>query len=194
MCRPARGSNVRLGPVVDHWESEAENWVRWARTRGHDAYWYYSPGFFDQIIPPPGRLTVEIGCGEGRVTRDLTGRGHRVLGVDVSPTLVRAARRAEPSGWYVVADAAQLPLPSGTADLVVAYNSLMDVDDMPGRGRRGWSGSGGGRSPVRASCIRSRTPVLGLMTAPPSPSRTTTCKGGASRRPLSGRVSSTAEK
>ena len=32
---------------------------------------------------------------------------------------------------YVVADAAALPFPTGTFDLVVAYNSLMDVVDMP---------------------------------------------------------------
>jgi hypothetical protein len=28
------------------WESEAENWVRWVRTPGHDAYWYFRDSFF----------------------------------------------------------------------------------------------------------------------------------------------------
>jgi hypothetical protein len=28
--------------VTEGWEQEAENWVRWTRTPGHDAYWYYS--------------------------------------------------------------------------------------------------------------------------------------------------------
>jgi SAM-dependent methyltransferase len=115
----------------DAWEEHAENWVRWARTPGHDAYWWYSPGFFDELVPPPGTLTVELGCGEGRVARDLAARGHRVLGVDASPTLVRHARAAHAEGRYVVADATRLPLVDACADLVVAYNALMDVDDMP---------------------------------------------------------------
>jgi SAM-dependent methyltransferase len=113
------------------WEGRADQWLRWARTPGHDAYWRYSPLFFDSIVPAPGRLTVEVGCGEGRVARDLARRGHTVLALDTSPSLVRHARAADPDGWYLWADATRLPLADASADLVVAYNSLMDVDDMP---------------------------------------------------------------
>jgi len=114
------------------WEQEAENWVRWTRTPGHDAYWYYGASFFAHIVPVPGRQTLEIGCGEGRVARDLARRGHRVTGVDASPTLLRYAREADPGGHYSEADAAALPFPDGAFDLVVAYNALMDMADMPG--------------------------------------------------------------
>jgi SAM-dependent methyltransferase len=113
------------------WEQEAERWVRWARTPGHDAYWYYSPSFFDTVVPRPGRRTLEIGCGEGRVARDLARRGHIVVALDTSPTLVRSAKAADPAGRYLLADAATLPFPDASFDLVVAYNSLMDVSDMP---------------------------------------------------------------
>ena len=115
----------------DHWESEACRWIAWARTSGHDAYWRYSPGFFE-TMPAPGRATLEIGCGEGRVARDLANRGHRVVGIDVAPMLVRAARGAHPHGAYVLADASFLPFGAERFDTVVAYNSLMDIDDMPG--------------------------------------------------------------
>jgi SAM-dependent methyltransferase len=114
------------------WEDEAEAWVRWARATGHDSYWYYSSGFFDQMVPAPGRRTLELGCGEGRVVRDLEVRGHAVVGVDSSPTMLRHARASDPDGEYVQADAASLPFEDAAFDLVVAYNSLMDVDDMPG--------------------------------------------------------------
>ncbi len=112
------------------WEAEAENWIRWARTPGHDAYWRYREAFF-ALVPPAGRATLEVGCGEGRVARDLAARGHRVTGIDSSPTLLRAAREADPDGRYELADAAALPFADDAFDLVVAYNSLMDVDDMP---------------------------------------------------------------
>jgi SAM-dependent methyltransferase len=118
--------------VGEDWEREAENWVRWTRAPGHDAYWYYNEPFFAHIVPAPGNRTLEIGCGEGRVARDLIRLGHTVTAVDASPTLLRYAREADPLGEYLVADAAALPFPDGAFDLVVAYNSLMDFADMPG--------------------------------------------------------------
>lgn len=114
------------------WEEEAENWVRWARAPGHDAYWFYRDTFFDRLVPPPGRLTLEVGCGEGRVSRDLAARHHHVVAIDGSPTLVRHARRSDPLGRYVLADASALPFADRSIDMAIAYNSLMDLDDMPG--------------------------------------------------------------
>jgi SAM-dependent methyltransferase len=114
------------------WEPEARNWIAWAREPRHDAYWYFRDSFFDEILPPAGRATLDVGCGEGRVARDLAARGHRVTGVDAAPSLVAAAREADPDGTYVVSDAASLPFDDESFDLVVAYNSLMDIDDMAG--------------------------------------------------------------
>jgi SAM-dependent methyltransferase len=114
-----------------NWEDQAGNWLAWARRPGHDAYWHYRDAFFP-LVPPPGRRTLEVGCGEGRVARDLTARGHRVVGVDDSPMLLQPAAQAHPEGRYVRADAAALPFRDTEFDLVVAYNSLMDVEDMPG--------------------------------------------------------------
>lgn len=114
------------------WESQASNWIAWARTPDHDAYWDYSPAFFREIVPQPGERTLEIGCGEGRVSRDLERLGHTVTAIDGSPTLVAAAAEADPQGSYLLADAAALPFPDSSFDVVVACNSLMDMDDMPG--------------------------------------------------------------
>jgi SAM-dependent methyltransferase len=55
-----------------------------------------------------------------------------VTGIDSSPTLLRAAREADPDGRYELADAATLPFEDDSFDLIVAYNALMDVEDMPG--------------------------------------------------------------
>lgn len=114
----------------DAWEQNASDWVHWARKPGHDSYWrFHREPFFD-LVPPPGRLTLDVGCGEGRVTRDLKDRGHRAVGLDASETMIAAAREADSSGDYLLANAAELPFPDGHADLAVAFMSLMDVDDM----------------------------------------------------------------
>jgi len=117
--------------LVD-WEADATRWIAWARKPGHDSYWYYRDAFFGDIVPEPRERTLDLACGEGRVSRDLAERGHRVTGVDGSPTLVRAARDADRSGRYVVGDIRSLPFADASFDLIVAYNCLMDVDDMPG--------------------------------------------------------------
>ena len=114
-----------------HWEEQAQNWAAWARRPGFDAYWKYAPRFFE-LVPAAGTRTLEVGCGEGRVSRDLSARGHRVTAVDTSPTLLRLARDADPEGRYLLADAAALPFRDAAFEMVVAYNSLMDVDDLPG--------------------------------------------------------------
>lgn len=113
----------------DHWERQAFNWAAWARTPGFDAYWQYSSAFFE-LVPAPAERTLEVGCGEGRVARDLAHRGHHVTAVDGSPSRIRLARQADARGAYLVADAAVLPFASESFDLVVFYNSLMDIDDM----------------------------------------------------------------
>jgi SAM-dependent methyltransferase len=120
-----------LTVVNEDWEREARDWIAWARAPGHDAYWRYRDAFFE-LVPAAGRATLDIGCGEGRVTRDLAARGHAVNGVDTAPTLVEAAAAAHPDGRYLVADAAALPFADRAFDVVTAYNSLMDVADMRG--------------------------------------------------------------
>ena len=111
-------------------EDRAHEWLAWTRTPGHDAYWSYRDAFFS-LVPEAGAATLEVGCGEGRVARDLVARGHRVTGLDASPTLLSAAAEADAASRYVLGRAEDLPFADGAFDLVVAYNSLMDVEDMP---------------------------------------------------------------
>ena len=94
------------------------------RKPNHDSYWKYRDDFF-ALVPKPGKATLDAGCGEGRVSRDLAARGHTVTGI-------AAAQEADPTGTYLRADAADLPFPDDSFDLVVAYNTLMDVADLPG--------------------------------------------------------------
>ena len=78
------------------WEEHARDAIAWFRTPGHDSYWRYHRDQFLEILPPPGKRTFDVGCGEGRLSRDLKALGHKVAGCDTSQTMIEAARKADP--------------------------------------------------------------------------------------------------
>jgi SAM-dependent methyltransferase len=112
------------------WHEAAEAWAEFASSPDHDfLFWAFHRRAFLELLPPPGRLTVDLGAGEGRMTDALIETGHRVVALDASPAMARlAARRPALQGRVVVGDASAAPLPPGVADLVVAFTSLQDMD------------------------------------------------------------------
>jgi SAM-dependent methyltransferase len=81
-------------------------------------------------MPKPDGLTLEIGCGEGRASRQLIALGHQVIAVEQSSTLSAAAATGDPAIAVIRADCAALPLESGVVGLVLASMVLQDVDDL----------------------------------------------------------------
>src|SRR5437879_6900851 len=62
------------------WERNAIAWAQWARSPVHDSYWRFHRDQFLALLPPPRQLALDLGCGEGRLSRDLKTRGYRVVG------------------------------------------------------------------------------------------------------------------
>lgn len=116
----------------DAWDTQADEWIRWARAPGHDSYWRFHGRRFLELLPLAGRLTLDVGGGEGRLGRDLRRIGHTVVEIDGSPKMARAAASHEEPVTVAVGDAARLPVRDDAADLVTAFMSLQDVDDLGG--------------------------------------------------------------
>ena len=92
------------------WEAEAGNWATLVRAPGHDrSHDEINLPALCELLPEPAGSTLDLGCGEGRLSRYLRSAGYRVAG----------------------ADAAALPFGNATFDLVVAYMCLHDMDRMP---------------------------------------------------------------
>jgi len=75
-----------------------------------------------------GKVVVDIGCGPGNLYATIGGSPKALIGVDISPG---ALKMAEKVGYIpLLADAQNLPLADGCADLVVANATIHHCDDM----------------------------------------------------------------
>src|SRR5213593_3209799 len=77
------------------------------------------------------RSALDFGCGVGRLTQPLTRYFDEVIGVDLSPEMVRVARahnRVPERCRYVVNASADLAMfPSGSFDLVLSFLTLQHI-------------------------------------------------------------------
>ncbi|QGH70728.1 trans-aconitate 2-methyltransferase [Pseudactinotalea sp. HY158] len=82
----------------------------------------------DALVPRAARI-LDAGCGSGRLAPHLLAQGHTVVGVDVDPVLIEAARADHPGGTWIVGDLAELDLPAAGVpagfDAIVAAGNVM---------------------------------------------------------------------
>ncbi|PZF83538.1 class I SAM-dependent methyltransferase [Jiangella anatolica] len=76
---------------------------------------------------PRGARVLDAGCGTGRIAGALHERGHTVVGVDVDPALIEAARTDYPGPRYLVGDLSELDLGETFDAAVMAGNVMVFV-------------------------------------------------------------------
>lgn len=79
---------------------------------------------------------LELGCGSGRISHALAGRGHRVVGIDLNPLMVESAAGSVNSGWTgggsfeaLVADMRSFDLGRRFERIIAPYNALLCLLD-----------------------------------------------------------------
>src|SRR3954468_9875031 len=109
---------------LDYDNPDLQKFLETGRTIVHDA--------LDRAptTPPGTDLAVEIGCGLGRICKALTERFDRVVGVDISPEMLRRAREhvPEPSVEFMLGDGVSLAgIETGAADLVLSFTVFQHI-------------------------------------------------------------------
>lgn len=82
-----------------------------------------------ELLPMRGRVILDIGCGDGGLTRLLAREGAQATGIDIDDTQLERARAAEPvaGASYAVGRGEQLAYPDASVEAVVYMNSLHHV-------------------------------------------------------------------
>ena len=114
----------------EHWTKFANEWIAWARKPGHDAFWAYRGRLVEYFGEGSG-AALEVGCGEGRISRVLKSCGYKVTATDPVAQFINAAKETASADEYATCAADDLPFPDHSFDLVVAYNVLMDIENVP---------------------------------------------------------------
>jgi ubiquinone/menaquinone biosynthesis C-methylase UbiE len=129
------GSPYAEVPVDENWDSIAD-WYA-ALVRDGSPMHRFSRDILLSALPPnlAGLNVLDVGCGEGLITRALAARGATALGVDPTSALVdhaRAAEEAHPVGAIYRQDNGETlsSIETASIDLVTAGLSLNNIPDL----------------------------------------------------------------
>jgi SAM-dependent methyltransferase len=92
--------------------------------------WNHNSHYHDFLlrhVPAHCTDALDVGCGKGDFVRLLARRSDHVLGIDLSPEMLRLSRQlsvAYPNVEYEQADVMQHPLPSAAYDCIVSIATL----------------------------------------------------------------------
>jgi SAM-dependent methyltransferase len=125
-----RGSDHGDPGGRDLWEEHAGWWIE-GFTEGAD------PEYTEQILPlaaeelAGARRVLDVGCGDGQVSRLAAAQGSQVVGLDPTWNQVVVAHKRAAGPAYARAGAAALPVATASVDAVVAclvFEHIRDVD------------------------------------------------------------------
>jgi len=89
----------------------------------HSFVWKMAAGVLELLAPKPGEKILDVGCGTGHLTAQISEAGTEVLGVDRSPEMIRQAKEKYPALRFEVMNATQIVTP-GPFDAVFSNATL----------------------------------------------------------------------
>lgn len=111
------------------WEEHAGWWIE-GFTEGAD------PEYVEQILPMASAelagfdRILDVGCGDGQISRLLSATGSRVVGIDPTWNQISVAAERGGGAAYVRSGAAALPFGDGSFDAAIACLVFEHIDDV----------------------------------------------------------------
>lgn len=96
----------------------------------HSFVWQYGRDLLVLLNAKPGERILDVGCGTGQLTSEITQFGAEVVGIDSSPDMIATARKNFPQVRFEVADVTALPF-ENEFDVVLSNAALHWVRDQP---------------------------------------------------------------
>jgi ubiquinone/menaquinone biosynthesis C-methylase UbiE len=127
MCKAATFEELQNPLYVERQKrltAGAYNW--WSRV--WDLARFTNGAIYDAALDslePTHQRALDVGCGTGILSARLAATGRHVLGVDLSPAMIRQARRKQTANLdFAIGDAERLPVAGQSFDAVVSLISF----------------------------------------------------------------------
>jgi SAM-dependent methyltransferase len=119
-----------MDAMMNGWEASAQAWIDSMGEHGDRGRQFVLDPAMTPLLRAGGfKKALDVGCGEGRLCRLMSGMGIATTGLDPTPSMLKFARNAHPDGKYVEAAAEAIPFEDASFDLVVSCLSLIDIAD-----------------------------------------------------------------
>lgn len=119
--------------VKQHWNENASDWVLASR-KGYDVWRDHlnTPAFLKMLPNVKKAIGLDIGCGDGFNSRLVAKRCKKLIAIDFSEHLLKAAQQEKnPSNiLFQKANAVNLPFNTAQFDFVIATMSFMDIAEI----------------------------------------------------------------
>ncbi|MFH0905243.1 MAG: class I SAM-dependent methyltransferase [bacterium] len=113
------------------WDRTADDYVRFLNSPIGRVQRELMSEAVAHLIQKPDSQILDIGCGEGYLANHLTKQGHRVVGFDISQTLINRAKRQFPWIDFRVGDAvAPEDYPDQQFDAAIANLMMMNLPEL----------------------------------------------------------------
>lgn len=119
--------------ILESWQANADNWIQTIDNQEIESRKLVTnQAIVEAVIGLHAKEILDLGCGEGWLTRALTQRGMEVLGVDAIPALIEHAQ-SQGIGRFQIASyraiAQEQALMEMTFDAIVINFALIDKEE-----------------------------------------------------------------
>ncbi|SFB79269.1 Methyltransferase domain-containing protein [Flagellimonas taeanensis] len=87
--------------ILKSWEKNASEWVKVIQSNSIPSRKYTNVAILDTIKELKGKKIVDIGCGEGWLTREMEKMGWETTGLDAIESLITEARKNSKADFHV---------------------------------------------------------------------------------------------
>ena len=81
------------------------NWNATLYEGKHSFIWQYAENLLELLSPKSGERILDLGCGTGQLTEQISRSGTKIMGIDSSQNMIEKARQNYPDLHFNVADA-----------------------------------------------------------------------------------------
>lgn len=109
------------------WQAVAEWYADYSAAEGTYHQTVIVPNLLRRIEPKAGQTILDLACGAGVMSAELTKAGAKIIGIDASATLITAAKKAAPQATFHVASADKIPLAERSVDTAICVLAIQNI-------------------------------------------------------------------